>query len=563
MLTTDKSSCNILVKILREKGVSNAVLCPGSRNLPIITAFLSEPEIECTNIIDEREAAFFALGIAEITEKPVAVVCTSGTAVLNFAPAVAEAYYKHLPVIVISADRPIEWIDQEDSQTIRQNHILNNIVKGSFNVGEKVDYDGQRYIGRVVTEAMFLALQGLPGPVHINVPLSKPLDIRVESSEADNVKDISLAPVTAEIDKDFILYLAERIQSVPKVMIAAGSYPPSHRLSRSLARLSQLENVVILAEALSNIHLPGNMIGFEILENLDEEAWRELRPDILVTFGGPFVSQNFKKRIRESAEMIDHWHVSEATGIIDTFQCLRLKIPVKPEIFFMRLRQALRKNNPSSPSVYSRRWFAKTQEINTLRSACLNKDEWCDLTVLHKVLRSLPSSCNIQISNGMSIRYFNSLPLSYRFHRADCNRGVSGIDGSTSTALGAARSYKGTTVLISGDMSARYDFGVLLDAPRLTKNFKMLVLSNGGGNIFRMIKGGDSNDILRDYVYGMDEMNWNGIEELARWKVFGAASIKELEKIIPQWLTTREAPSLLIAYTDADINVRCFKTIFT
>ena len=176
METTDKEVCNILADVVIAHGVRRAVLSPGSRNAPLLVALARREEIDKYVIVDERSAAFVALGMAQQLGEPVMLVCTSGTAVLNYAPAIAEAYYQKLPLIVVSADRPKEWIDQDDSQTIRQFEVLSQFVKKSYDIPARCNDDIARwYANRIVNDAMIEAMSGRKAPVHINVQLDEPL----------------------------------------------------------------------------------------------------------------------------------------------------------------------------------------------------------------------------------------------------------------------------------------------------------------------------------------------------------------------------------------------------
>ena len=164
-LTTDKEGIKILIEVLKEKGIRQVVLSPGSRNAPLLVAFAREKQIRHFVVLDERSAAFMALGMAQQSGVPVALVCTSGTAPLNYAPAIAEAYYQRLPLIVITADRPVEWIDQDDSQTIRQQAVFRNIVKASYQLpAELFHADEHWYANRLVNDALNTALKGRQGP---------------------------------------------------------------------------------------------------------------------------------------------------------------------------------------------------------------------------------------------------------------------------------------------------------------------------------------------------------------------------------------------------------------
>ena len=165
-----------LAAICLKKGINRIVISPGSRNAPLIKAFYDIFGEQCVSIVDERSAAYFALGIAAYTQKPVVLICTSGTAVLNYAPALAEAYYQQVPLLAVTADRPHEWIDQQDNQALRQSGIYKNFIKGSYELPQVMaSEDDLWFAHRMVNEAVDLCMDRCKGPVHINVPLTEPL----------------------------------------------------------------------------------------------------------------------------------------------------------------------------------------------------------------------------------------------------------------------------------------------------------------------------------------------------------------------------------------------------
>ena len=249
-----KPAALILADLLEQAGVETVVCSPGSRNAPLIAA-LEEKPLKLLDIIDERAAAFVALGIARQSRKRVAMVCTSGTALLNYAPAVAEAFYQGVPLVVVSADRPMQWIDQDDSQTIRQAGALGNIVKGSFDIPDFPGSDAEMcwYASRTVNEALLLAVSSKPGPVHLNFQFNEPL--RSEASLEVAPRQVSLLSGKSSIPVTVGRELAKHLQD-KRILLVAGFLPPDHKLSSILRRFITLPNVFLLPEVLSNLHIP-------------------------------------------------------------------------------------------------------------------------------------------------------------------------------------------------------------------------------------------------------------------------------------------------------------------
>lgn len=560
MKNTDKTGCVLLADILHHHGVKKAVLCPGTRDLPLIMAFNRHDGISCLSVIDERAAAFVALGISEITRDPVALVCTSGTAVLDFSPAVAEAYYKNIPLIVISADRASMWIDQEDSQTTRQFKILDNFVKKSYDLKAEIEDPNEAwFFSRNANEAAIKATEGPMGPVHINIHISMPVN-------GEENRDILPQPFFVEnftIEKTFSREkgkeLACKILNTPRVIIACGSMQPDARMNRDLNRISSLENVLVISEGLSNLHLKECVSSIDtFLAYLGREGREQLFPDLLITFGGPFVSQFLKDWLRNAPKSMTHWHISENSDVVDTFQHLSCKFNMTPSAFFSDLLKYMRKKDTPIGWDYKRSFLDKQSMQFGKQRKYLDETGWSDLTALNAVADKLPDNVNLQVSNGMAVRYLLALPQNQKFHRLDCNRGVSGIDGCISTSIGASTAYKGITVMITGDMSAQYDMASFSIAKELTRNFKLVVLANGGGNIFKFIKSTRDSAETEKFLYHPMICELGELAKSQGWKVFEATNFEELDSAVSKWIAKREEPSMLILKTDAETNGTVF-----
>lgn len=500
MFNTSNIFCRQIVEIIRAHGVRTVYCSPGSRNAPLLLAVDACEEMSKRVVIDERSAAFQAYGCALVEQGPVAVICTSGTAVLDYAPAVAEAYYSGIPLIIVSADRPREWIDQDDSQTIRQFGALDNIVKGSYDVraipeGSRQEYTSQMqwYINRTVNEAMLKALEGKPGPVHINVQISDPLGEMSDVAPLEE-RTVRLMTQAETLPHDTIRSLAEDVVGV-KVMLVAGFSAPDHKLDKAVRTFASYPNVAVFAETLANLHDPqplSTMID-AVLCDMTAEQKETMRPDIVISMGGALVSRMLKKYLRDYPPR-QHWSLGHSNYFCDCFQSLTHKIEVAPAPFFRQLCGALAKINKRasgevpveclSHNSYCAQWLEMRRSSLSLSRDYIDDAPWTDLKALD-YLFSKGRFDNLFVSNGTAVRYSQLIPHSC--HAEYCNRGVSGIDGSTSTAVGGAWAYKGMTWLISGDISWLYDSGAsaLGDVPY---NMRMIVLDNSGGGIFRFIK---------------------------------------------------------------------------
>lgn len=509
-----------LAEICAALGVHRAVIAPGSRNTPLTLALTAQPEIACFPVTDERSAGFFALGMAQYSREPVVLVCTSGSAVLNFAPAVVEAYYQHLPLIVITADRPVEWIDQSDGQTIRQPNIFANYIKGSFQLPAE-DAPGavsaaSSFSNRLVAQAIDTALQFPRGPVHLNVPLNEPLYVEMpENTPPPRVLrslPTEIIP-SAETADAFV----SSWQKASKRMIVVGTGYRDESLNKLLNVLADSTETLIVAENLSNISGPAIVSTPDLFfASLSEDEKSILKPDLLVTIGHSVVSKQLKSYLR-SYQPAEHWQLQTELPYADTYRALTHIVPVKG----MRLLelvlnvQAHQTSNPVidiHPELPELSVLASSAELLSVEShhyrslitavsnrtatrsrAYIQQLPLSDIAVFRDLLPLVPAGWVVQLANSTPVR------ISQFFEtRADlryfCNRGTSGIEGSVATAAGSAFASGLPTLLISGDLSFLYDSNGLWNA-NFPRNLKIVVLNNEGANIFSMI--GDQKVIER------------------------------------------------------------------
>ena len=559
METTNKISCNILISLLKQHGVSHAVISPGSRNAPIVVALARCNEIEKTVIIDERSAAFIALGIASISSTPVTLICTSGSALLNYAPAIAEAYYRQIPLIVISADRPIEWIDQDDSQTIRQFEALSNYVKNSYNIPtECISNTMKWYVNRVINDALLTATSGRKAPVHINIQLDEPLN-KLHTIENNQERVIEFISPQNILSDDVVSSLSENIKSVSKVMIIAGFMPPCNNLNKALLDLAKCDNIAILTENISNLSSDLFISSIDrTLSIISEREQTGLTPDIVITLGGALVSRHIKQFLRVNKPQ-EHWHIGVSDTTIDCFTALTKRISVPPTEFFCQIVNKI-ESHIFSGSNYSLTWRNYSLRSQELHDKYVHEVGWSDLKAFNIIFSRIPKNWNIQVSNGTSIRYSQLFDTTC-YNRIDCNRGVSGIDGCTSTAVGASLAYNNTTLLITGDMSAQYDINAL-SADVITPKFKMIVINNNGGGIFRFIKSTSDLPELEDYFATKPKLP---LPELAKgygFSFYDASDANELEQILTTFISDNSKPAILRINTPANESTKILRNYF-
>ena len=481
---TDKLHVRQLVDLCRQNGVRHVVISPGSRSTPLIIAFNRTEGFQTHVVVDERSASYFALGIAQRLQEVVAVVCTSGTALLNYAPAVAEAFYQQIPLLVISADRPQAWIDQDDSQTIRQQNVFQNCSKAFYQLQEhEGDKENYWYNNRLINEAFIKLSSGRRGPVQINVPLKEPLSNVVFTPVTEERLIRRFLPQEMLSDND-LMHLVSTIQNSSKVLIVASIYKPDKKLLSALKSIASKPNVVVLTESVSNLtdDLFVNYID-RALSRMDDHERDSLKPEIVISFGGAIISRQLKQWLRDS-NLKELWYIGKGDNVIDTYKQMTNHIDIEPGSFIDSLSKSLGESNYSD---YSTRWDALKMKSDRSHREYLASIGWSDMKAFESIMNHLPEASMVHLSNGTSVRYHQL------FERSNSvlvysNRGTSGIDGSTSTAVGAARVSDQLTTFITGDISFLYDINGLWNES-FPKNMRIIVINNNGGGIFRYIPG--------------------------------------------------------------------------
>lgn len=566
--TSDNIVARAVASLLRDHGVKDVVMSPGSRNAPLITAVRAIDEFAVRMVVDERSAAFVALGIAITVRRPVALICTSGTALYNYAPAVAEAFYRRVPLIVVSADRPPEWIGQDDSQTLVQPGALANIVKRTYAL-PALGRDGDLWCAvRMLNDAMLRATALPAGPVHINVPIDEPLSGLVSLDEAmltDHFPVVESVSATPDLSTARYRMLATSLASPQRVMIVAGFMPADSMVRKAVARLAAIGNIAVLAENTSNLWGTEGVIGnidatLAAMRGRGDDFEAEMVPDIVVSVGGALVSRHLKQFLRRHSDRIIHWQVGVTDGLVDCFRSLSKSIDVEPGFFLRGIASGLQVH--LTPSTYGRRWQALSADADAATSRYASDLPWCDFRLFAAVAPRIPRQWNLHFSNGTAIRY-GQLFTALRPHAVECNRGVSGIDGSTSTALGASLAYgRAPTLLITGDMSALYDVGALF-SPLVTPRLKVLLVDNGGGAIFRFIASTRHLPSLDDSFALGCTTPFDEVGRVLGFAVEEVSSEEELRRKWPRFAAECECPAMLVAHTDGALSASLLDKFFT
>jgi 2-succinyl-5-enolpyruvyl-6-hydroxy-3-cyclohexene-1-carboxylate synthase len=523
-----------ILEIFLAKGITNIIISPGSRNAPLTIGFASNPAFQCYSIADERSAGFFALGIAQQTKKPVALVCTSGSALLNYYPAIAEAFYSQIPLVVLSADRPQSKIDIGDGQTIRQENVFANHSLFNANLQEGASLENDQKINEALNKAF-----AQKGPVHINAPFEEPLYETVSELTVQSYVSPSIENITKVVD---LSSFATIWNQASRKMILVGVNEPNAIDSKTIDFLATDASVSVWTETTSNLHHSSFITNIDtIITPFTASDFENFQPEILVTFGGMVVSKRIKAFLRKYKPK-HHWHI-DSLRAYDTFGALTQHVEMDPQLFF---DQFIPLTN-AVESDYSPQLIEIKSNRKLKHDAYLATVPFSDFTVFEKIMPRIPNHSQLQIGNSSAIRYAQLIPIDASIE-VYCNRGTSGIDGCTSTAIGAAVANGKPTTFITGDVGFLYDTNALWNN-YIPKNFKIILINNGGGGIFRILPGHEETPVFNTFF---ETSHCHTAEHLAKMYGFNysiASDETTLEQALDDFYSNNDQPQLLEVFT--------------
>ena len=537
-----------IIQICMAKGVDQIVISPGSRNAPLTIGFAGNSNFKCYSIADERSAGFFALGMAQQLNKPVALLCTSGSALLNYYPAVAEAFYSQIPLIVISADRPVDKIDIGDGQTIRQRNVFENHSLFNANLSEEASEANDHLINEAINKAFTKK-----GPTHINVPFEEPLYETVKKTVVDPTISAS-AKFYKNISPEDIIASTNIWNSATRKLLLVGVNEPNEIDEDILNKLANDNSVMVMTETTSNLHHPTFLNNIDnIITPFKEKDFKAFQPEILITFGGLIVSKRIKSFLR-TYKPEHHWHIDPLRAY-NTFGTLPHHFETNPNDFFTQIL-------PFTQTVKSD-YFKLGQTVKRKREALHKKYieniPFSDLKAFSQIIPQLAKNSMLQISNSAAIRYAQLFDVDKTI-AVYCNRGTSGIDGSTSTAIGAASASDKQTTLITGDIGFFYDSNALWNN-YVPKNFKIILVNNGGGGIFRILPGHQENKIFNTYFETSHKLTAEHLAKMFQFEYFTATDEATLNIGLTN-LYKQNTPGILEIFTPEKENDAILKDYF-
>ncbi|MHA8081570.1 2-succinyl-5-enolpyruvyl-6-hydroxy-3-cyclohexene-1-carboxylic-acid synthase [Aquirufa regiilacus] len=521
-----------LIDDLHQQGVNEAVICPGSRNAPIMLALVRHGGFRCYSIADERSAGFFGLGLALKSKRPVILCCTSGSAGLNFAPAVVEAFFQEVPLIVLTADRPAEWIGQWDGQTIYQNHLYGKHVKHfeSFEAFQPHQLVQQ-------------ALNFPQGPVHMNIAIAEPFYPAKGEELPLRTSLVASQPVNAVFtwDKGLLNGISHQ-----KCLITVGQRPYDEAENKLFEQLA-LKGIPVIGDASANLPAACEVNHDLLLAN--ESLWPNLQADFHIHFGKSFVSKRIKQMMRQFKPAKSYLVHPNPIERPDPFQSLTDVIQTDT---LSVLEELVTKDLQVNASLNT--WNP------TIQQAFFEKKAWNELHIYNAIIQQISKQdAEIHVGNSLAIRYINWTAAKLHGTEVFSNRGTSGIDGSLSTAVGASQSTNKLTVALLGDVSFHYDRNALWNN-YVGSNMRIIVMNNAGGAIFQILDGAKDLAELGEFMVTKQRNTAENSAKDAGLSYLNAHDFNELDSVLSDFFAPSTTGKVLEIFTDATQNTEALQS---
>ncbi len=488
--------CDLFVRRLSQLGIKYACISPGSRSTPLTLAFAANNQIETFPIVDERSSAFFALGLAKSSNTPVAIVTTSGTAVAELYPAIIEAYYQRIPLIVCTADRPNNLRGSGANQTINQHNIYGNHIRFFADAGLP-NLKNINSINLLAEKAVSISMFVNRGPVHLNFPFEKPFEPesytdKIEIDKIDKLfSESSFKPISVKESNINFDALVKKFSKEKHGLIITGYNNYSKDFAQLLVKFSETFDYPIYADGSSALRF-GAHSKKNIIDNFSaivrsKDFQKEYDPKIIIQFGGAPTSNVLLEFFKISRA--EKYIINEYGDRNDPSLTAKKIITVNPDKFCSTMISKSQKQKSDDKS----KWLSDFQSMNRIISEVKkqfieNADFPFEGRIISEIANAIPSNSNLMISNSLPIRdtdFFAS--ASGKKIKIFANRGASGIDGINSTALGIAKASKNPTYLLTGDLAFFHDMNGLINSKKFAIPMIIILIDNSGGGIFESL----------------------------------------------------------------------------
>lgn len=530
---------NILMNLLSKYGVAKLVLSSGARNIPFVSAVETDPRFECYSVVDERNAAFFALGMSQQLNEPVAIACTSGTAASNYLTGVTEAFYSHIPLVVLTFDRSPYLLHQIETQKIDQPAIFQSVVKKTVTLPLIKDEDDIWYCQRLINEALIAMRQHQDGPVHINIPLIGDQNRLVsESVNKDTVENVNFIDYIAQDDTEKFKKYANALAGKKALIVMGQTIPLDEKTQEAIRQFTSTFRVPVLADNLSNFRCDEMIFAEGVGKALNSKTITNYVPDIVISFGANF-QERIKDLLRSHRNQISHWSI-EPEGIIrDVFKCQSAVFDCKPLIFFEEMNQCV---GASCNAEYLDKW-------KQLESALVMPEmDFTNFYVAQEFSKVVPNNSILHtaILNSTRLMQFFKLDSSITCFS---NVNAFGIDGCLPTFMGQAAVTDKLAFLFIGDLSFFYGMNAAAIKHR-KNNIRILVVNNGGGAEFHIMPDSNAIPTIDWHIGCAHDRSVKGWVESMGYEYMIANDKKELNAVLPAFVSSdHKKPVVLEVFT--------------
>lgn len=541
-----------LLSLLKQFNVRRIVISPGSRHFAFVHSLEADPWFLLYSVVDERSAAFFALGLIQQSGETVAVTCSSGTACMNYGSAIVEAFYQHLPLLVLSSDRIPEYLNQLEDQMYDQLNTFANCTKYHGQLPEIKNETDVWYCNRILNEAFLELDHHGRGPVHVNIPFVAHHTDTFSTPEIPEVRKISIH--NAELKKQEWKTLGDMLKDKKVMMVWGQSVNHNEGLNDAVCKFCKATGAIILTDKLSNCHNEYAILNTTVvLRVLKKEEREQLYPDIVISIGGNYIFNNEMKAFLKSSNAVN-WQVGKEDKVIDPFRVLTELFEMSEEWFFSHITEYASVKNGD---VYREKWLDISKHLSAPSPG------YNEFYAISALMQRLPADCDLQLANSLTIRMSHMIDIAPSI-RVNCNRGVNGIDGSMSTAVGFAADNERMTFYITGDLSFFYDMNSLW-IRHLSKKMRIMLINNGGGGVMYMPLNEEKRKTLPAHVAAGHTLSAQGWVESLGFRYLKAENKEEVSRGVEALLdATSDRPVFLEVFTvinPDDINA--MKTYFS
>lgn len=530
----------VVLALLKEYDISDVVISPGGNNIPIIHSIESDSYFHCFSVVDERSAAYFAMGMAQQKERPVALVCTSGTAVSNYLPALTEAKYQRVPLVAITSDRSPYMLNQLETQKIDQMNLFGTVCKKDVNLPVVTSDDDLWYCGRLVNEALIAMLNGATGPVHINVPTTgSPFDYSCEVLPA--IRKIYYYSGVENLNTDIFKDYANKLKSKKILLVIGEGFVNKDGLIPLVTTFCHKLSAVCVTDYISNFHYSEAILSYRIMESMNDKDFDSLLPDVVITIGNNILSNNFKRFLRTRRLQFEHWAIDEGGEIRDVFKALSAEFCCSPEFFMESIIPFISENRDQK---FKDEWDTARNKTK------IDNFPYSNMAVIAAFSKKIPEKSIVHLAILNSTRGFHLFENQKQL-KVYSNIGALGIDGCASTFIGQSMATDELSFLVIGDLSFFYDMNSL-GIRGIKDNVRILLLNNGGGGEFHYNMGKAHIPTLNDYISVEHSKVAKGWVESLGFQYFAVHNLDELSDALRVFTTKQSHPVFIEAFTDME-----------